>query len=402
MELQKLDAFRLWGEVETVVALIIGDSRLLTVLRSHVPEQRWRAPVAGDYAAQADFLIRHPVPSDKKGFVLTNMLGNWLPVADAGWTVYWCEQGQVPVGAQPLPNSFIGRSITDFIREFWGITSIDKRIVGDVLLNRVRPLAQLLPVTSNTGGVGKTVTCRRLAERASAMRMRTLLIDGNMRQSSQRSFFDPARTHNVTTIASWRAGMKAQRGANPGKLFEVSYDLTFAPPVGTSVDWNWYREYIEEARKLWDFVILDLDRISADDLTDQSTAASELIVPYLQSGESCLVIVKAGRQTQGDAMNLLSAFRAHGLPRECIGIKDTVPVGMSEYQHFDYSSYGTFLGTEYQSTEASNHIAAGDSNWADPQLDFVREQVLAWSLPDKGFNPEQFKPQPKKKGWFHR
>ncbi len=125
-----------------------------------------------------------------------------------------------------------------------------------------------------------------------------------------------------------------------------------------------------------------------------------MVVPYVLAGDLCLVIVKAGVQTQGDALNLLSAFPRYGLPRECIGIKDTVPVGMTDYRPLDYSRYGIFLGVEYQTVEAGNLIASGKSNWADSNLDLAREQTLEWVLPDKGFEPAKF--EVKKKGWFHR
>lgn len=383
-----------------VKAVIYGDNTLLSTLRANVPERRWRIPAGDDFTAQADFLTRHPVPPGAKGIVLTDRSGNWVPVARAGWIVYWCQQGQVPVGAQELPDYLLRRPVTDMIRELWNIQAIDKRLVADLLLDRTRGMAVLLPVTSNTGGVGKTVTCRRLAERAAQQHVRTLLIDGNIRQSSQRSFFDPMRDHPAHTIADWRPGMKPQQGANPGRMFDVAYDISFAPPMGAPVGWDLYRAYIEEARKRWDFVIVDLDRVSADDLNDPDSAAGGLLVPYLNSGETCLVIVKAGRQTQGDAMNLLSAFAARRLPRECIGIKDTVPAGMSDYQQFDYSRYGTFLGVEHQSIETGKRIAAGESNWDDPQLDEVRERILAWALPGHGFDPELYKPRRKRKGWL--
>lgn len=342
-----------------MASLIIGHGGILDVLRSKVPEQRWRVPAGEDFAAQADFLTRHPVRPGRQGIVFTNLPGNWMPVADAGWTIYWIDRGQIPIGAQALPEYFMDRSITDFVHEFWRIQTIDKRLVGDIILNRTRQTAPMIIVTSNTGGVGKTVSSRRLCERAREKGLRPLLIDGNMRQSSQRSFFDPGQRMPARTIADWRPGMAAQYGANSGRMFNIGYDVSFAPPAGAMVSWDHYRAYIEEARKLWDFVVLDLDRISADDLQDSTTAAGGMVVPYVLAGDLCLVIVKAGVQTQGDALNLLSAFPRYGLPRECIGIKDTVPVGMTDYRPLDYSRYGIFLGVEYQTVEAGNLIASG-------------------------------------------
>lgn len=383
-----------------MASLIIGQGGLLDVLRDRVPMRRWRIPASEDFAAQSDFLKQHPLKPGQYGTIFTNMPGNWLPLADMGWKIYWADTGQIPVGTQSFPSYLLNRSVTDFIKEFWGIEVIDKRLIGEIMLGRTRQMAPMIIVTSNTGGVGKTVSSRRLCERAAEMKLHALLIDGNMRQSSQRSFFDPAHNMRVRTIADWQPGMPPQRGANPGRMLNVGYDLSFAPPAGTTVTWEHYRKYIEEARKKWDFVVLDLDRISADDLSDRDTAAGGMVVPYALAGDTCLVIVKAGRQTQGDALNLLSAFPRYGLPRECIGIKDTVPEGLQNYQTLDYTRYGLFLGTEYQSTQTSNRIAAGESNWSDPKLDFVREKILEWVLPNHGFTPAKYAPKPKKKGWF--
>lgn len=164
-----------------MASLIIGHGGILDVLRSKVPEQRWRVPAGEDFAAQADFLTRHPVRPGRQGIVFTNLPGNWMPVADAGWTIYWIDRGQIPIGAQALPEYFMDRSITDFVHEFWRIQTIDKRLVGDIILNRTRQTAPMIIVTSNTGGVGKTVSSRRLCERAREKGLRPLLIDGNMR-----------------------------------------------------------------------------------------------------------------------------------------------------------------------------------------------------------------------------
>lgn len=378
--------------------LIIGGGSLLDVLKSRVPERRWRAPAGNGVEEQVEFLTRNPVPEGKHGIVLATAPANWVPAARAGWKVYWCEPSQVPVGARGLPDSYRYGSVADLARALWGVDMPDKRLVVDVMNGNLRTTAPLLMVTSNTGGVGKTVTCRRLAERASAQGIPTLLVDGNVRQSSQRSFFDPTHSLPLRTIADWRTGDKPQRGATHGKQFGVGYDIAFAPPTGIDVTWSTYRRFIEQARRVWSFVVLDLDRISADDLNDPDTAAGSIVVPYVTSGDLCLVIVKAGRQTQGDALNLLGAFPAKNLPRECIGIKDTVPDGYASYRQLDYSRFGMFLGTEYQTMETGNRIASGESNFSDPNLDAVRESVLNWALPDNGFDPAEYAQAPKRRG----
>ncbi|MBT1162149.1 cobalamin biosynthesis protein CobQ [Bifidobacterium sp. SO1] len=383
--------------------VIIGSSGFLDVLKAKVPARMWTLPTADDFTVQTMFLASNPVPTGNKGIVFTNTPGDWMKVAKAGWIVYWCsvEHSQrTPIGTVGLPDSYVDMSVATFIKTFWNIHVIDKRIVRDMILGIERTLAPLLPVTSNTGGVGKTTSCQRFGDRAAELGLHVLLVDGNIRQSSQRSFFDPLYDKPVRTIADWRPGMSPTRGANPGRMFNIRYDVAFAPPAGVLVDWLHYRRYLEEARKKWDFVILDLDRISADDLDDPDSIAGGLLTPYVLAGDPCLVIVKAGRQTQGDAMNLLSKFPECGFPKERIGIKDTIPVGLESYQQYDYSRYGLFFGAERQTIEAANHIANGDVQWKDPQLDYVRERILDWVMPDMGFNSEAYKPKPKRKGWF--
>lgn len=375
------------------ISLIIGSGGLLSTVQKalmRAGNTRWRVPTADNIQAQADYLVRHPVPSGFKGIIFTDKTGNWLPIAEAGYIVYWCHTGRIPVGAVGMSEQMLRMSVADFARTYWGVPLVDKRLVVDILRNRMRETAVLLPVTSNTGGVGKTTSSRQLADRAAQAGLRTLLIDGNIRQSSQRSFFDPGQDRQLNTIADWRPGMQAQVGANRGRDLGVPYDICFAPPAGVGVDWPMYREYIQAARRLWDFVVLDLDRISADDLNDSDNIANGLLLPYIQAGDPCLVIVKAGRQTQIDALNLLAAFAEHRLPRELVGIKDTVPVGLDGYKRLDYTRYGTFLGTERQTIEASNHIANGDARWDDPGLAYVRENILNWALPERGFDPDRF------------
>lgn len=376
-----------------MVAVIVGGGPMLDALKQAIPEKRWKVPAGSDERAQIRFLADHPAPRGK-GLVFTNVSGNWLSVSDSGWRIMWCDDSQPPLGATALPEQTLERSMSDLARRFWGTDLADRRLVGDLILGDEHESAVLLTVTSFSGGVGKTLTCRRLCERAAAMGIATLLIDGNMLQSSQRSFFDPAKTAGVRTIANWRPGMKPQAGANQGKRFGVGYDICFAPPTGMTVSWERYAQYIQRARRLWSLIVLDLDRISAVDLQDDTTAAGALLTPSILSGDPTLFIVKTGRQTQADAMSVLSVMPSLGFPREAVGIKDTIPVdGDDDYQPVDYRNYGTFLGTEHQSREAGEQAAAGKSGWADPGLDLVRERVLKWAMPDEDFDPTLFEPK---------
>lgn len=371
-----------------MVALIIGDGELLRILKEAVPERSWRTPAGRDAQSQAAFLATHPVPEGRKGWVFTDVAANWTQVSQAGWTVVWCRPGQVPLGAMPMTDAALERSIRDMGERFWHVQIPDRRLVGDILLGHMNDMAVCLSVTSVTGGVGKTTTAKRCAERAAEMGIPTLLIDANRLQSSVRSFFDPMRRMPVRTIADWNEGDRPQEGANPGKKFGVRYDICFAPPTGVDVDWRHYHDYIQKARRLWRLVIVDFDRVSPADFDTGDTAASEIITPLLRTGEPTLFIVKAGRQTQGDALTMLRRMPELGFPRECVGVKDTIPEGMESYHRIDYRRYATWLGAEHQTTQAGELLAEGKSNWPDPELDTVRERVLDWAMPDAGFDPK--------------
>ena len=87
------------------ISLIIGSGGLLTTIKkalTRAGNMRWQVPAADNIQAQADYLIRHPVPSGFKGIIFTDRAGNWLPIANAGYMVYWCNTGQIPVGAMGM------------------------------------------------------------------------------------------------------------------------------------------------------------------------------------------------------------------------------------------------------------------------------------------------------------
>lgn len=410
------------GRISLIIGGEGGGHGLLGTLRGRLPAKRWRVPAGDDPATQIRFLIDNPPPKGMDGEVYTDVQGDWMRVRGVGWRIVWCGNSRAPVGTVQLDEERLYQSVGEFSAEVWGMTVPDMRMVGDVMLGRTSDVGVVLYVTSATGGVGKTTGSRRLCERAAQHGVRPLLVDGNMGQGSQRSFFDPGGSKALNSVANWRPGMDTRAGANRGETLGVRYDLACAPTPGTVITWDAYRQYIREARKLWPFVVVDLDRISAKDLRDRTTAAGSLVVPALRSHDPCLFIVKAGAQTQGDALGVLKmlASRAMNVPRECVGIKDVMPPGMDSYKRSDYRQYGTWLGCERQTAEAGMRIASGASNWADPGLDETRERVLAWALPGRGFDPGRFgdkddgkrkgkptkakstKDRPVKRGWFGR
>lgn len=338
-----------------------------------------------DGDAQAGFLMRHPVPG---GVVLASVPADWAGVSRVGWRVVWCSPGGVPRGCEPLGEEMLQLTVGGLARSLWGghVTADDSRVVGDVLLGRVSKDGLVLFVSSASGGVGKSASSRRLCERAAQVLPHVLLVDANQRQGSQRSFFDPYGKRDVMTVGDWREGMPPVRGANPGKMLGVRYDVSFAPPYGADVEWGRYLGFLNAARKMWGLVVVDTDRFGADDVADPGAMAGGLLLPMMDNGARLLFIVKAGVQTQADALRTLSRLPSQGIEPSAVGIKDTVPSELDSYRRMDYSQYGAYLGAEKQDADAAQRIAAGQSGWADPNLDAVREYVLQWALPSAGFD----------------
>ena len=102
------------------ISLIIGSGGLLTTIKkalTRAGNMRWQVPAADNIQAQADYLVRHPVPSGFKGIIFTDRAGNWLPIANAGYMVYWCNTGQIPVGAMGMSEQMLRMSVADFARD---------------------------------------------------------------------------------------------------------------------------------------------------------------------------------------------------------------------------------------------------------------------------------------------
>ena len=59
------------------ISLIIGSGGLLTTIKkalTRAGNMRWQVPAADNIQAQADYLVRHPVPSGFKGIIFTDRL----------------------------------------------------------------------------------------------------------------------------------------------------------------------------------------------------------------------------------------------------------------------------------------------------------------------------------------
>lgn len=372
-------------------AMVVGDSGLCGVLRadlgsSGLASSRWSVPRGASGVDAVRVLESFPAPSGG-GVVFASVPGSYVGVVAQGWRVFWCGVGVMPVGCRPLPDRWLGLSVSSLVFEQWGVRVVDRRLVVDVVAGRLRDVGVVVFVASATGGVGKSVSARRLCEAASARGVSALLVDGNRSQDSQRSFFDPAHRLVLHGVGDWHAGGDVRLGATPGRLLGVSYDVAFAPAPDVNVSWADYQAFIAEARRRWGLIVVDLDRFGVSDSVDVSSAAGGLLMPSLLRGDCLLFIVRAGVATQRDAANVLGVFKASGVESSLVAVKECVPEGLERWPKLDYGRFGVFLGSERWDSDAGGRIARGESGWLDPGLDSVRASVLDWLFPGRGFKP---------------
>jgi NAD(P)-dependent dehydrogenase (short-subunit alcohol dehydrogenase family) len=378
--------------------VLVGGGGLVGLLQGRIPEEKWKLPVRQDSEHVSDYLVQTSADSEHY-VVFTNVQCEWRRVAAAGWKVFWLGDGKPPVGVMGL-GSHDAWTVLQFAEHFWNVQVNDRRTLSDVIGGHVRPLSPVLFVTGGSGGLGKTTSSKRLGERAGQLGLHAVVIDGNRDQGSLWSFF--GAPDGVNTIADWHGGLLGD-GANRGKdgvgvqHTVLGYDVVFAPPAGSDVTWGDYREFIRKAQSAWDLVVVDLDHVSPDDFTDPETAAGALLAPMVRGGGLVLMVVKAGMQTELDGLRALSAMHGVEMRRENIAIKvyaDHVQIPDEGSYASRLNRYGVFMGVEQADETASVNLASGRSNWSDPNLDLVRERVLQWALPDAGFDPSKFEPEP--------
>lgn len=387
-----------------MLMLVLGESGLAGILSDHlrsagVDSRQWGMPHEARGVAAVRLLASFP-PPDSSGVVFTSVRASYVGAVAAGWRLVWCGEGEAPDGVEPMPGMWAGLSVAEMVERLWHVRVVDRRLVADVLAGVTRSVGVVVFVSSATGGVGKSVSSRRLCELAASKGVRALLVDGNQSQDSQRSFFDPAHRLPVRGVADWVEGGVSDCVVG-GKTLKVGYDVAFAPARLVKVDWGVYERFVRAARREYELVVVDLDRMGAPDLGDSGSAAGGLVVPGLLRGDCLLFVVRAGVATARDAMNVLVGLKSCDVDSGLVGVKECCPVGLDDYPKVKWGRLGCFLGVESWSMRAAGCLARGESGWSDAGLDSVRLRVFSWLFPERKVK-EPVGEKPVRKSWWGR
>lgn len=159
--------------------------------------------------------------------------------------------------------------------------------------------------TGGSGGVGKSFTARALAQTLGLHGYRTLLVDGNPGQQSQRVFLNVDDTHGLedVEISGAMASVLRPRQVNaafgflPGPMAPQDPDLL-----------DRYGDALSRLDGSCDFIIVDSDRLDGTQWEDPTTFAGGLIRTMVEQADARLVfrIGQSGSQLD-DGMAALSA-----------------------------------------------------------------------------------------------
>ncbi len=148
-----------------MASLIIGHGGILDVLDIEGPRTALEGARRRGFRSPGRLPDKAPVRPGRQGMCSRKPPGNWMPSPMQAGQSTEIDRGQIPIGAQALPE-FHGPKHHGFRPRVLADTDNRQASGRRIILNRTRQTAPMIIVTSNTGGVGKTVSSRRLYERA--------------------------------------------------------------------------------------------------------------------------------------------------------------------------------------------------------------------------------------------
>lgn len=182
--------------------------------------------------------------------------------------------------------------------------------------------ASIIFVTGGTGGVGKSSCARMLAQACALAGAKTVLVDGNPGQQSQRVFLDVRDDQGLEDV---RFSSVMDAVLRPS---EVNARFAFLPgPLDPfhprTIDR--YGEALVALRPNCRLIIVDADRTDPRQWDDQTTFSGGIMRPFLASGQARLVfrIGQTGSQLD-DGLAALDAIR---MPGQTLAISQ-VPQGL--------------------------------------------------------------------------
>lgn len=254
--------------------------------------------------------------------------------------------------------------------------------------------APLMFITGGSGGLGKSFTARALAHALGARNHRTVLVDGNPGQQSQRAYLNISRTHALEAVTR----DNPLQGLVLPPDTHGAFALLPGPAMPGPDTLNQYGLAISLLRDAVDYVIVDADRTDATLWTNPHSFPGAIMRPFLTQTDAlcCFRLGQTGSQL-GDGLAALNAIQ---LPDQCHAIGQVAAGVHAQPEHWwkqcvkDLAIFDGIDQWDTTSTRILEHHKPGYPVGQEP--DWLRRLALALHA-----NPTEW-PEPKRKrSWFH-
>lgn len=251
--------------------------------------------------------------------------------------------------------------------------------------------------TGGSGGLGKSSSARAVAEALGRTRLRTVLVDGNPGQQSQRAFLALGDSAGLE-----RAAVKGLKAAwiRPGAGGTgASFALLPGPlePRAPGIN-DLYGSSLVALRGACDIVIVDADRVDGSTWNDPATFAGGVMRPFVQSG-GARIVFKIG-QTGSQLDDGLAALDAIRRPSQTLVVAQ-VPGVLKPHSDQSWErlldGMGMWGGSDVWDEASAKMLDARRPGYdAGAEPDWLRRAAVF-----AGGRRDDFK-APEKRSWFHR
>lgn len=148
--------------------------------------------------------------------------------------------------------------------------------------------AHIVFITSGSGGVGKSTSARMLAQSLALAKYRTVLVDANPGQQSQRSY--AGYTTSLEDVNKLPNDLirpitgKTAYATLPGPRYPQDPELVFL-----------YNDLTVGLMHVCDYIIVDMDRIDQSLLDDPATIAGGMLKPFVRNFDTVSILFRAGQ-----------------------------------------------------------------------------------------------------------
>lgn len=263
--------------------------------------------------------------------------------------------------------------------------------------------AHIIFITSGSGGVGKSTAARMIAQSLALAHYRTVLVDANPGQQSQRAYMGYTKAlEDVVKLPDDLIAptQGAAYATLPGPRYPQDPELVYL-----------YNDLTIHAASVCDYIIVDMDRIDQPLLDNPMSMAGGMLKAFATSFNTVQILFRAGQTGSqlDDAKQALQALTSlqprHEISpiRQRLGVVVDCPTDKPAWDEKKWQQFidnaGTLLAIDVHSDQSRQLLNRKQSGWAHNSEPSWLTRTLAFIGADMSRWEQQ---QEKKRRWFSR